>query len=99
MRRLFSILLGITLCVLVTIPAKSESLSVNIDVKSNGESNKVVGADIYTYVGDKLYEVTYQPEELPFKLNGKFGALRLKSFWLTKRQLEGKKVEEPVVEK
>ena len=99
MRRAFAVILGIILCTLVTIPAKSESLNISIDVKSNGESNKVVGADVYTYVGDKLYEVTYQPEELPFKMNLKTGALRIRSFWLTKRQLEGKKVEEPVTEK
>ena len=92
MRRLFAILLGIILCALTTISAKAESLEITVNVKNNGAENKIVGADIYTYVGDKLYEVTYQPEELPFKMNLKTGALRIKSFWLTKRQLEGKKV-------
>lgn len=99
MRRLFTFLLGVLLCVLVTIPAKSESLEITVNVKNNGAENQIVGADIYTYVGDKLYEVTYQPEELPFKMNLKAGALRIRSFWVTKRQLEGKKVEKPVTEK
>ena len=83
--------LALIICSLVAMPVLADSLTVRVDVQSGEAESKVVGADIYTYVGDRLYEVTYQPEELPFKMNGKFGALRLKSFWLTKRQLEGKK--------
>lgn len=90
MKKFLAILLA-TACILVAGRALAESLTVTVDVKSGDSTGKVVGADIYTYIDDKLYEVTYQPEDLPFKMNIKTGALRLKSFWLTRKQLEGKK--------
>ena len=84
-------LLAIIICSLVALPALADSLTVKVDVKSGEAESRVVGADIYTYVGDKLYEVTYQPEDISFKMNLKAGALRIKSFWATRKQLEGKK--------
>lgn len=89
MKKFLSVLLT-TVCILAASQAMAESLTVKIDVKSGESAGKVVGADIYTYVDDKLYEVTYQPEDLPFKMNLKTGALRIKSFWATKKQLENK---------
>ena len=84
------VILALIGCTLVANQVMAESLTVTVDIKSGDSVGKVVGADIYTYVDDKLYEVTYQPEDVPFKMNLKTGALRIKSFWATRKQLENK---------
>lgn len=66
--------------------ANETSVKINV---SNGEENiNIVAADIYADINGKLTEISIAPDKLPFKWNMKAGALRLKSFWVTEKQLK-----------
>ena len=68
--------------------ALADELKVVVSVENGSKTTEVVGADIYANLNGKLTEITVAPDEMPFKMNAKFGALRLKSFWVTRKQLE-----------
>lgn len=87
MRNIFSILVGVIICFMVSLPIMADELKVNIGVESGERATQVVGADIYALVDGKLTEITVAPDDMAFRMNGKFGALRLKSFWLTNAKL------------
>ena len=81
--------------IIVTLMAGSmalaDQLKVTVDVSAGNKTTEVVGADIYANIDGKLTEVTVAPDgNVPFKMNLKAGALRLKSFWITRAQLKGK---------
>lgn len=79
--------------------ALADTLKVTVDVSAGNRTTEVVGADIYANIDGKLTEVTVTPDgNVPFKMNLKAGALRIKSFWLTRVQLNGKDKEEPTPE-
>ena len=68
-------------------------------MSAGNRTTEVVGADIYANIDGKLTEITVAPDgNVPFKMNLKAGALRIKSFWLTRVQLNGKDKEEPTPE-
>lgn len=71
---------------LLSAPAFSDELKINVDVQNGDKVTEVVGADIYAKIDDKLVEITVSPDKLPFKMNLKAGALRIKSFWMTDKQ-------------
>ena len=71
--------------------ALADQLKITVDVSAGNRTTEVVGADIYANIDGKLTEVTVTPDgNIPFKMNLKAGALRIKSFWLTRNQLNGK---------
>ena len=71
--------------------ALADQLKITVDVSSTGKTAEIVGADIYANIDGKLTEIAVTPDgTIPFKLNGKFGALRIKSFWGTRNQMNGK---------
>lgn len=93
------ILTAILVLGLTSSAAYANSLKVTVDVSAGNKTTEVVGADIYTNIDGKLTEVTVTPDgNVPFKMNLKAGALRIKSFWLTRVQLNGKDKEEPTPE-
>lgn len=83
MRTIYSIIVGALLCLIMTTTAFADELKININVESGEKATQIIGADIYALVNGKLAEITVAPDNMPFRLNSKFGALRLKSFWLT----------------
>lgn len=87
MKKFLSIMI---VAIALSIPAKvlADELSVNIDVKSGDSTTKILGADIYALVDNQLVEITISPDKLPFKMNLKAGALRIKSFWATNKQIQ-----------
>lgn len=86
MKTLYGIIVGALLCFILTCPALAEELKVTVNVENGEKATQVVGADIYAIIDNKLTEITVSPYDMPFKMNGKFGALKLQSFWLTKKQ-------------
>ena len=73
--------------------ASADQLKVIVSVENGSKTSEVVGADIYANLNGRLTEITVAPDEVPFKMNGKFGALRIKSFWVTRKQLENARKE------
>lgn len=64
----------------------ADELTIKIDVAQGETPVKILGADIYANIDNKLTEITVSPDNIPFKWNFKAGALRIKSFWATKNQ-------------
>ena len=93
MKTLFSVLMGMLLCVAVSCPVLADELKVSINVENGEKETQVVGASVYALVDVKLTEITVAPDDMAFKMNGKFGALRIKSFWLSNGKL--KKINTP----
>lgn len=87
-KSVFGIIGGILLCIAFTLPVIADELKVNIGVESGDKATQIVGADIYATIDNKLYEVMVRPDDQAFFLNGKFGALRLKSFWMSNAKTE-----------
>ena len=80
-----------TLVCFTSTLALADELKVRVNVENGSTPTKVVGADIYAMVGDRLTEITVAPDDnVPFKMNMKAGALRLKAGYLTRAQLNGK---------
>lgn len=93
MRTVYGILVGLFLCLAITYPVLAEELKVTINVENGDKATQVLGADVYAMVDGRLTEITVAPDNMPFRMNLKTGALRLKSFYITQRQAL-KKVEE-----
>ena len=90
------VLFSTLLLLLTASVASAEQLKVTVDVSAGNKSTEIVGADIYANIDGKLTEIAVTPDgNVPFKMNLKAGALRLKSFWHTRAQLNGK--DEPEV--
>lgn len=66
--------------------------NIKINVSSNEEKVSIVAADIYADINGRLTEISITPDKLPFKWNMKAGALRLKSFWVTEKQLKNNNI-------
>lgn len=81
-------LLILCLC-MGTISAFADDLRITISVDAREPQTKIVGADIYAVINGNLTEITISPDKLPFKMNAKVGAFRLKSFWMTENQAKG----------
>lgn len=82
--------LAMVACLIATA-ALADELKVTVNVENGETPTKVVGADIYAMMGDRLTEITVTPDDnVPFKMNMKAGALRLKAGYLTRAQLNGK---------
>ena len=95
MKKVFVLVLGLLLTSSVVL---ADQLKINVDVSAGNRTTEVVGADIYANIDGKLTEIAVTPDgNIPFKMNLKAGALRIKSFWLTRNQLNGKD-KEPVPE-
>ena len=87
--------LGLGLLVIaLACPVLADELKLNIGIESGSMPTQIVGANVYALVDGKLVEVVVMPDDVAFKTNNKFGALRLKSFWATKKKM----VETPIVE-
>ena len=98
MKKTLVTLLTLVLTASIANVALADQLRVTVDVASSGKPAEIVGADIYANIDGKLTEITVTPDgTIPFKLNGKFGALRIKSFWGTRNQMNGKD-DKPVAE-
>ena len=80
-----SIILGMLLFCSQAVFA--DEMEIKLNVTQADKSVEIIGADIYADVDGRLTEITVSPDKLPFKWNMKAGALRLKSFWLTEKQL------------
>ena len=87
MRIVYSILVGLFLCLVITYPVLAEELKVTINVKNGDKATQVLVADIYAIVDGRLTEITVAPDNMPFRMNLKTGALRLKSFYITQKQV------------
>ena len=87
MRIVYSILVGLFLCLAITYPVLAEELKVTINVKNGNKDTQVLVADIYAIVDGRLTEITVAPDNMPFRMNLKTGALRLKSFYITQKQV------------
>lgn len=88
MKMLFNVLIGALVCLMMSYPVLAEELKISINVENGAKETQVVGADVYALIDGKLTEITVAPDDMAFKMNGKFGALRIKSFWLSNRKLE-----------
>lgn len=86
MKNAFVIAVGIILCAILSYPVWAEELKFNINVESGSKATQIVGADVYAIIDGKLTEITISPEDTAFKMNSKFGALRLKGLWLTNKK-------------
>ena len=71
--------------------AFADPFEIKLDVTQGKKVVEVVGADIYANIDNKLTEITISPDKLPFKWNFKAGALRIKSFWATEKQISKNK--------
>lgn len=93
-------ILAVSLVLLMTgSVALADSLRVNIDVLGPSRPAEIVAADIYVNMDGKLTEIAITPDgNVPFKMNLKAGALRIKSFWHTRAQINSKDVEPEVKE-
>lgn len=80
-----SIILGMLLFCSQAVFA--DEMEIKLNVTQADKPVEIIGADIYADVDGRLTEITVSPDKLPFKWNMKAGALRLKSFWLTEKQL------------
>ncbi len=80
-----SIILGVLLFCSQAVFA--DEMEIKLNVTQADKPVEIIGADIYADVDGRLTEITVSPDKLPFKWNMKAGALRLKSFWLTEKQL------------
>lgn len=94
MKKILSLVLGTLIVIGLASPVIADELKINIGIENGTRATQIVGADIYALVDGKLVEVTVMPDDMAFKANTKFGALRLKSFWATKKKM----AEEAVVE-
>ena len=65
----------------------ADEMEIKLNVTQADKPVEIIGADIYADIDGRLTEITVSPDKLPFKWNMKAGALRLKSFWLTEKQL------------
>lgn len=88
MKNIYSIIVGALLCLIMTTTAFASDLKINVNVESGNKETQIVGADIYALIDGKLTEITVAPDDMAFKTNNKFGALRIKSFWLTKGKVK-----------
>lgn len=95
-KTLFGILAGAIICLAITLPVLADELKITVGVESGERKTEVVGADIYANVDGHLTEIMVRPDDQAFFLNGKFGALRLRSFWQTNAKT--RKQTEPVEE-
>lgn len=93
MKTVYGILIGLFLCFAVTYPVLAEELKVTINVENGERATQVIGADVYALVDGRLTEITVAPDNMPFRMNLKTGALHLKSFYITQKQAL-KKIEE-----
>lgn len=82
-KTVYGILLGILMCVALTIPVLADDLKVTVGVENGTAETKVIGADIYATIDGKVTEILVRPDDQAFFLKGKFGALTLGSFWST----------------
>lgn len=80
-----SIILGVLLFCSQAVFA--DEMEIKLNVTQADKPVEIIGADIYADIDGRLTEITVSPDKLPFKWNMKAGALRLKSFWLTEKQL------------
>lgn len=80
-----SIILGMLLFCSQAVFA--DEMEIKLNVTQADKPVEIIGADIYADVDGRLTEITVSPDKLPFKWNMKAGALRLKSFWITEKQL------------
>lgn len=80
-----SIILGVLLFCSQAVFA--DEMEIKLNVTQADKPVEIIGADIYADVDGRLTEITVSPDKLPFKWNMKAGALRLKSFWITEKQL------------
>ena len=87
MSTIYGILVGLFLCLAITYPVLAEELKVTINVKNGDKATQVLVADIYAIVDGRLTEITVAPDNMPFRMNLKTGALRLKSFYITQKQV------------
>ena len=65
----------------------ADEMDIKLNVTQAEKPVEIIGADIYANIDGKLTEITVSPDRLPFKWNIKAGALRIKSFWATEKQL------------
>ena len=78
--------------------ALADQLKVTVDVEATGKTTEIIEANILANIDGKVTEVDItQDGNVPFKLNLKGGAFRLRSKYATKNQLTGKE-EEPTPE-
>lgn len=96
------ILAAILVTLMTGSVALADQLKITVDVSATNRTTEIVGADIYANIDGKLTEISVTPDgTVPFKMNLKAGALRIKSFWHTRKQLNGndeKPVEPEVTE-
>ena len=89
------IIVAILIATLGVSTAFAEQLKITVDVEATNKTTEIVGADIYANINGKLTEIAVTPDgDVPFKLNLKGGAFRLKSFWITRNQINGKEEKE-----
>ena len=82
---LFSALL---LLLLTASVASAEQLKVTVDVSAGNKSTEIIEANVLANIDGKLTEVDItQDGNIPFKMNLKAGALRIRSKYATKNQL------------
>ncbi len=68
----------------------ADELSVNLNVKKGDVPVEILGANIYANIDGRQTQITVFPENIPFKMNIKAGALRILSFWATEKQQNNK---------
>lgn len=85
MKKFYFTLLA-TLFLTANCVSYADELKVTVGVENGTAVTKIIGADIYATIDGKLTEITVLPDKLPFKMNFKAGALRIKSFWATDNQ-------------
>ena len=92
MKKVFAVILVLGLTSSVAL---ADTLKVTVDVSAGGKTSEVIEANILANVDGKITEVDItQDGNIPFKMNLKGGAFRLRSKYATKNQLVGKE-EEP----
>lgn len=80
--------------VLTTSIAAADQLKVTVDVASTNKTTEIIQANILASIDGKVTEIDItQDGNVPFKLNLKGGAFRLRSQYATKAQLTNKEAE------
>lgn len=74
----------------VSTIAYADEMAITLDVKQGEKPVEIVGADIYANIDGRQTQITVFPENIPFKMNIKAGALRILSFWATEKQQNNK---------
>lgn len=83
MKKLSILLTALLFCSQIVF---ADEMDIKLNVTQGEKPVEVLGADIYANIDGRLTEITVSPDKLPFKMNFKAGALRIKSFWATEKQ-------------